>query len=1037
MKKTLLLLTLLLTALGNASAEKYWVTAKTVPDYWTGNANTVEFSLDVNINGTAATISGWRNLGIAKGATPKDTLGSITGTYDEATRTITVATPKYDYNKTEDDYTDLYYASVEEWGYTNTYRYILLSCTYGDDYNIPDHDSLTFKVSDDLSTITAEQNVRVGNMYYYDYNNSWFLSSSDYYESFVMEKMPEEASIVSSSSLVDLSSIYLTPGKTTSESFTLTNKGQSATDYSITTSDPQLTVDSLATGNIEGGSSRTITFTLAPTEPNEAFDQYLNIAYGDKTIKVEVKATVSQQQDYSKIVSAGDFTFYNDDDNKPYNVDETTYGKAVAKASAEAGDVSTFNVKFTVPEGKVGTLAWNGEAKNVRANINFRSNIFENSNYRWILNSNPSVADGTVSLDGSALFLPGDYDYKFYTSISQTGDDAHVYLDNLSLTLSDLQEHEAQLLNDSLNFGTSYAGGDTVSLSGTVTLRNKGSEPLSVTSIESDNAEFGGTVPTATAETLNDLNVTLTFNGVTTGKHTGTVTLHTSAGDFKVPVSAELTELPYDYKPIVKNGDFLFNTSYEHPFLVNDTADTVYAYNSTTGKQAAGNAESWLDVSFSVPDGTTAVLAWNGKNSSAERDYSWWTGGYTLLDGTRITIDGTKSVEIGGENDASSAVFDAADLTFAPGHHVVRFLYKKQNESPTGDDQLKLSQLDLEIEAAKADTAVINAAGINFSSTSVLRKSWATVLLRNLGQNELKLTSVTGTDDGVFGALIPEEGVKTLDTLKVDVFMAPTTVGTHTGNVVLHTTAGDFTLACNGEADYVYDSDELPVTDSVATIFQEDFEHGIDRWTLIPDENGRSFNRSSDDVYYLFEAGGYLHFTVHDNDAALAYASRGAMVSPEFEVPEKGKSYLSYYSFASQTNAAVIYGPDLEYGLDDFDTLYVDSCDLGFIYMPQRGTRWYRRTIDITSLAGQTVRLGWQPDGGSFYVLDDVLAFNVPNRSATDGISGVNAEDGNKTARTEIYNINGVRTDRMSRGLNIIRSVGEDGKVSVRKVVVK
>lgn len=1035
MKKPLLLLTFLLAALGNAYAEKYWVTAKTVPDWNNANGTTVGFSLDVNIDGTTATIGGWKNLGIAKGATPKDTLGTITGTYDAATHTITVATPKYDYNKTEDDYTDLYYATVEEWGWTYNYRYILLSCTYVDDYDIPDHDSLTFKVSDDMSTITAEQNVRIGNMYYYEYSSSWFLSSSDYYESFVMEKMPEEAELVSSDSTIDLTSVYLTPGKTTSGSFTLTNKGQSTADYSITATDPQLTVDSLATGSIEGGAARTITFTLAPTEPNEAFDQSFNVKYGDKTVSVEVKANVSEAQDYSKIVSAGDFTFYNDDDNKPYTIDETTYGKTVAKASTTDYDQSTFNVKFTVPEGKIGTLAWSGESNHVTASINFRSNIFENSNYRWIFSKYPNVADSITSLDGSALFLPGDYDYKFYTSISQTGDDAHVYLDDLSLTLSDLQEHEAQLLTDSLNFGTSYAGGDTVSLSGTATLRNKGSEPLSVTSIESDNAEFGGIVTTATAETLNDLSVTLTFNGVTAGKHIGTVTLHTSAGDFKVPVSAKLAELPYDYKQIVKNGDFLFNTSYGNPFLVNDTADTAYAYNSTAGKTATN--ESWIDVSFSVPDGTTATLAWSGKNSSAEKEYSWFGGGYTLVDGTRITIDGEKSIEIGGESDASSAVFDAADLKFAPGHHVVRFLYQKKSSEPVGDDQLKLSQLDLEIEAAKADTASIDAAGINFSSTSILRKSWATVNLRNLGQNELKLTSVTGTDDGVFGALIPEEGVKTLDTLKVDVFMAPTTVGTHTGNVVLHTTAGDFTLACNGEADYVYDSDELPVTDSVTSIFQEDFEHGLNRWTLIPDDNGRSFNRSSEDVYYLFEAGGYLHFTLHDNDAALAYASRGAMVSPEFEVPEKGKSYLSFYSFASQTNAAVIYGPDLEYGLDDFDTLYVDSCDLGFIYMPQRGTRWYRRTIDITSLAGQTVRLGWQPDGGSFYVLDDVLAFNVPSRSAADGISGVNAEDGNKTARTEIYNINGVRTDRMSRGLNIIRSVGEDGKVSVRKVVVK
>lgn len=1031
MRKTLLLSLLLLLALCPAAAQKYWVTATTVPD-WSSLSETREFSLDVAIDGTTATISGWQNLGLATGATPKDTAGTVTGTYDAATHVITIQTPQYQYNDTVGNYTDLYYATGS-WG--TEYRYVLLSCTYADDYNITDHDSLTLKVSDDMSTITAEENVVVGNLYWYDWGGYWFRSSSDYYQSFVMNRMPEEATLVSSDSLIDLSSVYLAPGKTTSASFAITNRGQNATEYTVTTTDPQLSIDSLATGTISGGEKITIPFSLTPTEPNPAFSQTINVNYGGKTVAIAVNAVVSELQDYSKIVSEGDFSFYNDDDNSPYTIDTTTYGKTVAKASTEDGATSTFNVKFTVPEGKIATLAWSGEAKDVNARINFRSNIYVSGGegYRWILNKNPQTADGTVSFGDSALFLAGDYDYKFYTYVDEAGTDPHVYVDNLSLKLADLQDNEAQLLNDSLDFGTSYAGGDTVSLQSTVTLRNKGAEPLQVDSISSDNPEFGGIITGDRAETLADLATTLTFKATTAGEHTANVTLHTSAGDFTVKAKATLETLAIDYSPIVESGDFLFNTSYEHPFLV-DTTNAV-AYNSTTGEAASGNEESWIEASFYVPDGATATLSWTGHNSSAAMNYSWWTGGYSLADGTRITIDGTKTKEIGGDNDASSAVFDAADLKFAPGHHVVRFLYQKQNATPTGDDKLTLSKLNLDVEVAAADSAVIDAAGINFSNSSVLGKSWATVNIRNLGRNELRLNSVTASDDSVFTALIPDEGAATLDTLKVDVCMAPTTTGSHSGTVVLHTTAGDFTLQCDGEATALQDTDGNTIDDNkLVSVFQEDFEHGLSRWENVADSLGNIFHPNTDDVFYSFEGGGYMHFPFHDNGTALGANVRGgALVTPEFEVPDEGKTYLSYYSFASQSDALVLYDSDPEETIDEYDILYADSCDRSYIFRPQRGTRWYHRLVDMSQLAGQTIRLAWQPQGGEFYVFDDVLVYNV-KPAVADGISSVNANAGSASGEVvEIYSANGVRTDRLTRGLNIVRYA--DG--TVKKIMKK
>lgn len=158
--------------------------------------------------------------------------------------------------------------------------------------------------------------------------------------------------------------------------------------------------------------------------------------------------------------------------------------------------------------------------------------------------------------------------------------------------------------------------------------------------------------------------------------------------------------LTTDYSPIVEEGEFSFNTSADHPFIVEDNT----AYSSTAYIEFTGKVRSWLDAEFVVPAGCQATLAWSALNSS--EDWFNFMGSLSFNDGTRITIDDTVVKEFCGEADASSSNFSDAELTFAPGRHKVRFLYEKMLGQPKGDDRVVVTELALHMTGNSAVQSV-------------------------------------------------------------------------------------------------------------------------------------------------------------------------------------------------------------------------------------------------------------------------------------------------------------------------------------------
>ena len=1052
MKRKLITMVILLgvAITGFAQGTAYWVKARTSGDWYNPDGVEYQFALTVNIDGTEATIGNWNNLVQGKlGNTPAEGCNQqLTGNYDEATHKLTIATPLEEEPFVFENHQNIGpYAS--DWG--NAFYYVPFAGRFftneegWDDYE--GYEAATFTVSADKKTITADQAFGFAQTTWIDYNESYWLQSKDpWFVEFEMTEMADGANLQLDKQEVDFSDNYMTPGSEQTGGFTITNMGKDATQFTVTTEGDGLEITDNATGNIEGGSQVAVSFSFKPTVANANYQGKIIVAdENNNKQELTVKAVVSQAEDYQQIVKKGQFSF-SSGTGFPFVIDKTTFGKTVAVSSNEGDDTeSKLIISFSVPEGEIAKLSWKGEQRAASPNRLFFT-LLPNEDriqyYTALINTNDINTEDPVDISGDYTLLSGDYtaELTFHTytdnyaaGLSENRPLGFIY--DLSLDSNPLEDNSAELKSETLDLGHYFYSTRPVTATGNIEILNKGNNNLKVISVEGNN-EFSGEVSDAEAATLETLSVPVTFTGEGLGKHEADIKVNTTAGEFTVHATAILEQLPYDYQQIVSEGHFTFNTDYDNPFVV----DGNTAYNSTSGKTPNGKMESWLEAEFDVIAGATATLSWTGHNSSAEKEWDW-LGGETLKDGTIITIDGANMKDFAGESNASSSLFDESVLRFSEGHHVVRFLYQKMNATPTGSDRLTLSNLALHTEANLPDNAVINANSVDFSETTELRKSYATVVLQNLGQNPLRVTGIDGTDE--FFGIVPEEEAATVETLPVTLVFYPMDVDEYEGTVTIHTTAGDFDVACHGlSTDLVTEEGEMPIYGEAEVLVTEGFETGYKDWMNVDaDGDGMAFVPTNE--YFFYDMITPYNFAYHDNVSAASYVSDDYghswqpdhyLLTPEITIPATGRTYLDFYAFSNyETTTQVIAGMGED--MSAYDVLSEETSDL-FMWRPQRGMKWENKKLELTDLAGKTVRIGFHHGTtGVFYMIDDVLIWN--DGSDYNGISNATA-DGNGTAESvEIFTLNGMKLERLQKGVNIVRKHYADGRVVTNKIVIE
>lgn len=363
-------------------------------------------------------------------------------------------------------------------------------------------------------------------------------------------------------SLADIGfSVISNDGKATgTDNIVITNKGKN-----------DLKLISVASDNQEFGASTkiepvatmmdlVIPVTLSTTTPGDKTAN-LTIKTSAGTFKATAKAIVFAQQDFSKVVSEGfEYMTVENDPHLPYIIDGDSAYNANASYNDETAGTSKITFNFSIPEGKLGIVSWDGYTFD-QGSYNGDFGILEINTPR-IFYTLSKFATGDASSKSYAEvrendptflnFVPGDHAISF--EYSRNGDGMKTgksmfSFKNFKLHVIDFKEHSAELQEDKVGFKPCHVGTNRWTTA-TVTLKNIGSADLVIDSIIGAGPFSGGEVK-ETAKFGNSLSVSLFFFPHEEGDFSDNIIIRTNAGDFKVACTGKTLS----NKGLIYNGD--------------------------------------------------------------------------------------------------------------------------------------------------------------------------------------------------------------------------------------------------------------------------------------------------------------------------------------------------------------------------------------------------------------------------------------------------------------------------------------------------
>lgn len=335
-------------------------------------------------------------------------------------------------------------------------------------------------------------------------------------------------------------------------SIVIRNKGANPlTIGSITSNNDEFTP--IATDLEPATTLNDITVTVAFESKTAGMKQAdITIETSAGTLTTTVKAEVMDMPDFASLVTEGAELMTFDTDNQyPFVVAD---GKAWNKNCTAPNDVSStawFSVAFTIPEGKIGHISWDGEGwGDVDAYDNYAGiyiedtprNQFAQTAYYGVGNGAPA---GSAELGDYYLTyldcIAGYHEFRFTYYKSGFGGmpEGNKYVvSNIRLVLEDFEEHNAELQEGEVAFKDTYVGPQRYTTA-TVTLKNTGSAPLEVEDIPQA-GPFYGIIPTYnTANYGSTLSIELWFYPTEKGEYANDMTIKTNAGDFTVKCSGK------------------------------------------------------------------------------------------------------------------------------------------------------------------------------------------------------------------------------------------------------------------------------------------------------------------------------------------------------------------------------------------------------------------------------------------------------------------------------------------------------------------
>lgn len=281
------------------------------------------------------------------------------------------------------------------------------------------------------------------------------------------------------------------------------------------------------------------------TDAAGLFKETMAIETTAGVFEVDLTALVRDMPDFQSIVKGGDFTFTTDEQN-PFIVEDGKAYNSTSKIPDTEVTYCTMTASFTVPEGKMGKLAWKGhlscagESESgwtdyLRIGIKTSYGMFytivpgehdlDTKNYPYIEAPDPS---GLMCPPGECSV---SFTYVQYGDSRYEGEDL-VEIYDLELTLMDDNGNNVVVENENVDFGEIYSGKRKTS---TVRFFNAGMTPLEFIDYEADPA-FYAFLPTYSTPYNQWIDVTVEFAPEEPGDWEGTISFQTSVGFFDVAV---------------------------------------------------------------------------------------------------------------------------------------------------------------------------------------------------------------------------------------------------------------------------------------------------------------------------------------------------------------------------------------------------------------------------------------------------------------------------------------------------------------------
>lgn len=959
------------------------------------------YTVEITYEGTTATIKRLFNL-VDGYPTAQNEEYDITGVWDEAAGTITIPTPTDFENATRVGYIQNFYIGC------------LFAGEVSETGTLVPEDELVFYVSDDKAHITTEQNFAVANFMESSASQMGFYTT---YKDMVLDLPGDTPALHTFQSVLQFGDGVF-PELTETKEVILTNSANVAADYAITCDGEGFSADPIA-GTIPAQGCDTLIVSFSPLATGE-YEGIITVENESEPLLIQMTGASVPAPDYSAIIKEGDMKILTCMDYPFAVVDTLPVAPAAISTNIGPGVVSTswLQAAFTVPEGKLGTFSWKGMS-NSSDWYYFYGNVYVDEE---LLASYTSV---NMDISNGIDFGPGEHTVRFeyvrngYGSSWADNSRTYMYVYDLAFTTTDLQENAAVIDSETLDFGNFIYEGESLMSTANITLTNKGAQPLRVTGVVNDGA-FTVEKPEQSAETMKTLTIPVTFQADAVGEYEGSIQLATTAGNFTVDCGALVREMP-DFSQIVKKGDFTFTTDGQHPFLV----ENGRAYNSTAKEPDYVYTTAKFRASFTVPEGYRGTISWKGRVSCSPDEYGGWKDNGNIM--FQKPMSGYSGTFI-GEEDCSAENFypDTEDiLVVTSGEHYIEFSYNQCGDTVyVGEDRMEIWDLELDIYESQPYDAEIDITEIDFGSIYEGKTASGEVNIKNIGTNNLSVTDVLS--DGPFLAEMPEmNGVVHGRTMTVPIIFKPTEAGIYEGTVVIKTQAGDFEVKCKGEA---------ITTDDILVL--EDFEDDAANWRIYDaDGDGRTW----DLAWNLF--GGQPEGHTHGGSECIASVSiyQGAELEPDnytfrtspVTIPEEGATITWWVGSENEELVGDHYSLLLSESVEDLeamDNVFSETLDK---------VEWQHRTYHLygEQWAGKEIYVGFRHHdciGRDIVKIDDLIIYKGIKDSVAE-----NMTDGKQVVAQEYYSVSGMKLEAPVKGLNIMRTVYDDGTAKTVKLFVE